>query len=226
MKLATQHFIYTEDAIALHSDNPLKVVSSALHNAGIGYYRYFVNRSVPYTYSNREPHREMSQYLQNRHYPVAQTVAMMTAVYAHLGVVRDYSSEYCDITVMVTAGLGNAVDVTRAIGRQENYHVGTINLWVIINGKLTDEALLQALITATEAKSKALFDEHILDPTTQTIATGTSTDSVLIASSQQGENYAYAGPITELGKIIGYGVYQTMRQAIQNYKKDKEENHD
>ena len=69
---------------------------------------------------------------------------------------------------------------------EEQYHAGTINTWVLINGKLSDEALFQAMISTTEAKVKALVDEGVTDPTTGTLATGTSTDSLLIASTEEG----------------------------------------
>ena len=45
-----------------------------------------------------------------------------------------------------------------------------------------------------------------MDPRTDTIATGTSTDSILVAATQQGSYIPYAGPITEIGKKIGLGV--------------------
>ena len=89
----------------------------------------------------------------------------------------------------------------------EKPRIGTINTWVIVNGQLPDEAFIQAMITATEAKTKALQTESIKDPLTGTIATGTSTDSLLVAATQQGEFLPYAGPITPLGKLIGHGVY-------------------
>ncbi len=54
----------------------------------------------------------------------------------------------------MTAGIGHAVDVSQAITRDEPPRVGTINTWVIINGHLPDEAFIQAMITATEAKQK------------------------------------------------------------------------
>ena len=59
------------------------------------------------------------------------------------------------------------------------------------------------------------------DPRTGTIATGTSTDSVLIAATQKGRHIPYAGPITEIGKKIGLGVYECTVEAIQIYKKAK-----
>lgn len=209
--------------VALQTDSPMKVVSSAMHNPGFGHYTHLLNRTVPITYDERQPHLELQQYLQAQHFPLDNTVAMMTAVQAKFATIRDFTYEGIQLVVMITAGLGNAVDITRAFHREEQYHAGTINTWLVINGKLSDEALFQAMISTTEAKVKALMDEGITDPTTGTQATGTSTDSLLIASTEEGDFHQYAGPITMLGKVIGYGVYETMRRLISKYKKDKEE---
>ncbi|MFJ7666324.1 adenosylcobinamide amidohydrolase [Lysinibacillus sp. NPDC097195] len=213
-----------EHYLVIETAEPMKVVSSAMHNPGFGYYTHLLNRSVPKAYDERQPHQELQSFLQAEGYPIDQTVAMMTAVYARFATIREFTYEGIHLVVMITAGLGNAVDITRAFHRQEQYHAGTINTWVLINGKLSDEALFQAMISTTEAKVKALIDENITDPTTGTQATGTSTDSLLIASTEEGDFHQYAGPITMLGKIIGHGVYETMREAIQKYKKEKEAN--
>ena len=109
----------------------------------------------------------------------------------------------------------------KRLTRDREPRIGTINTWVIVNGQLPDEAFIQAMITATEAKTKALQMEAITDPLTGTIATGTSTDSLLVAATQQGEYLPYAGPITPLGKLIGHGVYDCTVRAIRAYKKAK-----
>lgn len=213
-----------DNYVTIQTITPMKVVSSAMHNPGFGYYTHLLNRSVPKTYDERKPHHELRRFLQSEGYPIDKTVAMMTAVNACFATIREFTYEGLHLVVMITAGLGNAVDITRAFHRQEQYHAGTINTWVLINGKLSDEALFQAMISTTEAKVKALLDEDITDPTTGTLATGTSTDSLLIASTEEGDFHQYAGPITMLGKVIGHGVYETMREAIQKYKKEKEAN--
>ncbi|AHN22153.1 iron ABC transporter permease [Lysinibacillus sphaericus] len=213
-----------DNYVTIQTITPMKVVSSAMHNPGFGYYTHLLNRSVPKTYDERKPHHELRRFLQSEGYPIDKTVAMMTAVNARFATIREFTYEGLHLVVMITAGLGNAVDITRAFHRQEQYHAGTINTWVLINGKLSDEALFQAMISTTEAKVKALLDEDITDPTTGTLATGTSTDSLLIASTEEGDFHQYAGPITMLGKVIGHGVYETMREAIQKYKKEKEAN--
>ena len=124
--------------------------------------------------------------------PLSDTVGMMTAVMTEHAETGEYAGDFGTILVMVTAGVGNAVDVSQAMMRE--HRVGTINTWVIVNGQLPEEAFIQAMITATEAKTKALQTENIKDPLTGTIATGTSTDSLLVAATQEGEHLPYAGP--------------------------------
>ena len=81
--------------------------------------------------------------------------------------------------------------------------------------------LFKQLLQQPKSKTKALAFEQVKDPRTGTIATGTSTDSVLIAATQKGTHIPYAGPITEIGKKIGLGVYECTVEAIQIYKKAK-----
>ena len=188
-------------------------------NAGLGWYRSFVNRHVDADYNCDDVKAEMSAYLEQHGYPLSDTVGMMTAVTTEHAEIGEYEGDFGTILVMVTAGVGNAVDVSQALEREQR--VGTINTWVIVNGQLPEEAFIQAMITATEAKTKALHTEHIKDPLTGTIATGTSTDSLLVAATQEGEHLPYAGPITPLGKLIGHGVYDCTVRAIRAYKKAK-----
>ena len=126
------------------------------------------------------------------------------------------------IMVVVTAGLSNAVDASKAYLQSESHtNVGTINTWVFIEGELTDAAFVQAMMTATEAKVKALHEENILDPVTQTIATGTSTDSLMVAATQTGTDLPYAGTITPLGKNIAKSVFEATVIAARKNKESR-----
>lgn len=193
--LTKDHIQLFDHYVALQTASPMKVVSSAMHNPGFGHYTHLMNRTVPITYDERQPHQELQQFLQAQRFPLHNTVAMMTAVQAQFATIRDFTFEGIQLVIMITAGLGNAVDITRAFHREEQYHAGTINTWVLINGKLSDEALFQAMISTTEAKVKALVDEAITDPTTGTQATGTSTDSLLIASTEEGTTISMQAPL-------------------------------
>ncbi|MDV6379207.1 adenosylcobinamide amidohydrolase [Sporosarcina sp. GW1-11] len=211
------------DHVLVQAKQPLKTISSAVHNAGMGWYRTFVNRGVRADYNIDDVQKENTEYLRSHGYHLTDTVAMMTAVSPEHVEVEEYQGDFGSIVIAVTAGIGNAVDVSKSWQREDSWYVGTINTWVFINGALAEEAFVQAMITATEAKTKALQDEEVLDPESGTIATGTSTDSLLIASTQQGKCIPYAGPITQLGKLIGRGVYECTVRAIHSYRQAKEE---
>ncbi|QSB12227.1 adenosylcobinamide amidohydrolase [Lysinibacillus fusiformis] len=215
-----EHFMITEHYIQLTSELPLKTVSSAVHNPGIGWHNCLLNRSVPGDYVISDVKREVSEFLQRENFSPTNTVVMLTAVPTALVAINEFSAPFGSIIVAVTAGVGNAVDVSRVHERQDEPYIGTINTWVIINGCLSEEAFFQALMTATEAKTKALQSENIRDERSGTIATGTATDSLLIAATQKGEEMLYGGPITDVGKVIAKGVYETTVQAIRNYKNE------
>ncbi|WP_342442412.1 adenosylcobinamide amidohydrolase [Lysinibacillus sp. FSL K6-0075] len=215
-----EHFTITEHYIQLTSELPLKTVSSAVHNPGIGWHNCLLNRSVPGDYVISDVKREVSDFLQRENFSPTNTVVMLTAVPTALVAINEFSAPFGSIIVAVTAGVGNAVDVSRVHERQDEPYIGTINTWVIINGCLSEEAFFQALMTATEAKTKALQSENIRDERSGTIATGTATDSLLIAATQKGEEMLYGGPITDVGKVIAKGVYETTVQAIRNYKNE------
>ena len=221
--ICKENFVIEQAFVKLASNTPLRAVSSAVHNAGIGWFDTFLNRSVPPDYMSMDMEAEQLQFLHQHQFSPTSTVMMLTAVDMKLATINEYPTPYGSLFVMVTAGVGNAVDVSRAFERQDTPYIGTINTWVIINGHLTDEAFIQAMMTATEAKTKALQHEDVKDSLTGTVATGTATDSLLIAATQKGEQMPYAGSVTEIGKVIGRGVFETTIQAIQKYKQSLDE---
>lgn len=216
--ITKEHFTITEQYIKLQAELPLKTVSSAVHNPGIGRHNCLLNRSVLGDYVISDVKSEVSDFLKRENFSPTNTVVMLTAVPTALVAINEFSAPFGSLIVAVTGGVGNAVDVSRVHERQDEPYIGTINTWVIINGCLSEEAFFQALMTATEAKTKALQSENIRDERSGTIATGTATDSLLIAATQKGEEMLYGGPITEVGKMIAKGVYETTVQAIRNYK--------
>lgn len=219
--IQAEAFSVTSEQVLFESTAPLKTLSSAVHNAGMGWYRLFLNRHVDKAYHAPDVEAEMTSYLQRHHLSLTETVGMMTAAKTENVALRTYETDFGRLTVAVTAGLGNATDIAEVYKRQDDVSVGTVNTWVFIDGYLSDQAFIQGIVTATEAKVKAFQTEQIKDPISGTIATGTSTDSVLIAATQHGERQSYAGPITPLGKAIAQAVYECTVAAIQTYKQER-----
>ncbi len=214
-----------EELVVDHSSQWIKITSpiywktfsSAVLGAGTGWYRTFINRHVHKDYHCDNVENEFSDYVKEKGLEVTETLGMMTAARLEDAVILR-SSSVPSILLMVSAGVSNAVDISKAYLQQNHDSIGTINIWVFIEGHLTEAAYVQAVMTVTEAKVKALHDEEILDPVTKSLATGTSTDSVMIAASQSGVRFPYAGTATELGKEIGRMAYEGTRKTISRYK--------
>jgi iron complex transport system ATP-binding protein len=204
-----------EEYIDLKAPYSLRTMSSGVIGSGTGWYDTFVNRHVDKNYNCDDHREEMAGFLKENGFDPSETVGMMTAVVTEDVVSRLYKEDDFSILVVVTAGVGNAVDVSKSHENSLQIKPGTINTWLFINGELTEEAFIQSIMTATEAKVKVLHDREIKDPYTGTIATGTSTDSILIAATQKGKPLEFAGTITPLGKLIGKGVYECTTEAIE-----------
>ncbi|AEA47014.1 adenosylcobinamide amidohydrolase [Archaeoglobus veneficus] len=103
-----------------------------------------------------------------------------------------------DVTAFVTAGVINH--------NEKIANVGTINIVVVIEAGVSEGGMVNAVITATEAKSTALLEEgHKF--------TGTNTDAVVIAKTG-GRYYEYAGPSSELGRKIWRAVKEGVKESL------------
>ncbi len=77
---------------------------------------------------------------------------------------------------------------------------GTINIVVSVPVPLGDAAYVNAVITATEAKTQALLEAGIR-------ATGTASDAVCVAAPTAGEREDFAGPRSLWGARIARAVH-------------------
>jgi iron complex transport system ATP-binding protein len=203
-----------EKRIHIQFERPLRTISNGVIGEGIQWIKHFCNFYVDKNYNCSDPQADLREWMGKLGIPPEQSVGMMTAVQLKAAVFLTKKIGNLSFMVMVTAGVGNAVDISRDSIPENVRRIGTINTMVFVDGNLTDGALVNALMSATEAKTKALHDLEVKDPTTGTIATGTSTDSLLIASSQVGESTPYAGSGTAIGKGIGQIVYEATQVAL------------
>ncbi|EIT87049.1 iron (III) dicitrate ABC transporter ATPase [Fictibacillus macauensis ZFHKF-1] len=201
------------DHLCMQAPFLYKTLSSALIGEGFSWAHTFINRHVPKNYACSDAKQEFQDYIEQQRYSSDETVGMMTAAFIEdVGV-----ASVNNVTAYVTAGVGNACDASRAWQQPTHAAPGTINMFLFIEGTLTDAAFLQAMMTATEAKSAALRDRGVRDEQAQTLATGTTTDCVSVAATQQGKTIHYAGTATALGKAIGKAVYEALTQSLAHY---------
>lgn len=204
--------------IHLEFDEPLRTISNGVVGEGIQWLKHFCNFHVNKNYDGGDPVDDMEKWMINLGIPIELSAGMMTAVQLEDMVLLTKSEHGIQIVVMVTSGIGNAVDITSTQMDERVSQIGTINTMVFIDTHFTDGALVNACMSATEAKTKALNDLAVIDPFTETQATGTSTDSVLIGVTQKGVKTPYAGSGTVVGKLIGNTVYEATMKATANSK--------
>lgn len=170
-----------------------RVVSSAPWHGGLRRARRIVNLQVPLSFDCDVP-RFFSTL--PAAYRRADCVGLLTAVDVRTASVERRAG----VTVVATAGITNSSTV------------GTINTIVVLPGRPAPAAMVEAVKVVTEAKCAALRDLDVRAGSR--LATGTSTDAVVVATEDRGEAYDYSGPATSVGRALGIATYGAIRVGL------------
>ena len=101
------------------------------------------------------------------------------------------------------------------VSAEEPVLQGTINTMLFISRELTPAALIDAVMTATEAKTAALQELNVGSRYSDGLATGTGTDQIGIAARlRTGRPLSSAGKHTVLGELIGKTVCSAVKEAL------------
>jgi adenosylcobinamide hydrolase len=148
------------------------------------------------------------------------TVGLMTAVpMTQLLVDREQSGRVwveCFCTVGVTNAVRAGEPVLRTPGKSERDGPGTINIILVTNATLTMTAMVGAVQVATESKTGTLIHNKVRSIARKSsLATGTGTDAVVVASSLKGlHKMPYSGTHTEIGAMIGRLVTRCVQAGL------------
>jgi iron complex transport system ATP-binding protein len=206
-----------ERTYALQMEKMYAVMSSAVLNGGKSFAGCIFNHTVDKDYRGKNPEQDLRD-VAAAHRLGDDAVGMMTAVDVATMCVARAEAGRTGVTAYVTVGYSNAWSAgLQPEGGAAPGGPGTINIAVLIDGHLTDPAMINGIITATEAKTRALVDAGIKLPGGEQV-TGTTTDAVVIAASMQGEFHEYAGTGSKVGRLIGQTVYEAMLAGIEKYK--------
>ncbi|MCS1351852.1 adenosylcobinamide amidohydrolase [Mechercharimyces sp. CAU 1602] len=205
-----------DDYIAVCARRPLYSMSSAFIGGGSRYHTIWVNRQVDPSYHADEPAQEMRAWLAAKQLDPLETCGMMTAANVSDVAIRFLREQTFQLAVLITAGVGNAVRAGKELNSEKCSQTGTINLILFVGGSLSPAAMINALMVATEAKTAALSTLGVTDDEGE-LATGTTTDSVVISTTQEkwGCHHEYAGLATPLGAAIGKEVYHAVTVAVE-----------
>ncbi len=217
-----------DNILVIWSKTPLIVLSSAILNGGLHDANGIINVQVPEGCGSSKsdvhwrPEEFLNEEMQKLQLPVKKVVGLMTAAKMQNIAVCSENCGETVLTAFVTAGSTVAVaagEPAASIKGPKIKRLGTINIILIVDGNLRESAMVEAIKTLTEAKTVALRELDIRSQFSGDIATGTLTDSVVVACTKKGEPVQYAGTFTLLGELIGKCVRKAVKEAM--YKQEK-----
>jgi iron complex transport system ATP-binding protein len=201
------------DLLVVRCARPLRCLSSALVGGGFAEVRTILSRYVDKDYNHDDPARELAEYARGRGIE-GPFVGLMTAVRLAQARAVTVSDGDLALAALVTAGTGNAT--APGVSLPYTQRPGTINVILLADARLTPGAMVNAVLTVTEVKTALLGERGVRTPE-GALATGTSTDAVVIACTGRGAPTPYAGPATPVGWLIGRALRQALEEALDAY---------
>jgi len=212
----------TVDHIHVRFDRPSPVISSAVMNGGAVIADHILNLSVRNKFKNgfeirQPPEVTLAEYC--RYFGWSGTaVGLMTAASMDSFRLAKATEQGIEIFVLVTTGLSNA---RRAGDYAEHREIGlppdktgTINIICMTTAVLSPAAMLEAVITATEAKAAALQNLGIISPVSGAPATGTGTDAIAVGCGHGSTEVQYCGKHVIFGEILAKLVIEAVTSSI------------
>lgn len=185
---------YYTDQDTLYLRGSFRAASTGI-NGGIRSVTSIFNHSVPHEWTHADPPKELALVAAGAGLS-SDYFGLLTAVdMKHLCVLQ-----YDFVLVFVTAG----------VTTPDPAGPGTINIIVYSREGMTDGALLETIITATEAKAEALGSMGYS-------FNGTITDAVVICFEEE-VRHEYSGTLTELGRRVYAAVRFGVVEALRRYR--------
>jgi adenosylcobinamide amidohydrolase len=187
------------DVLVWRPRRALLAASTAFSGGGLGPRRWVINAEVPHDYHRLDIDEHVAELSAALGLP-GSGIGMLTAAQIH-----EYQQcSESGVDVAVTVGLSHptwaASDDDALAGRESP---GTINIVAFFPVRLDDGAMLNAIATATEAKSQALWESALA-------ATGTPSDAVSVLCPLEGDAERFGGPRSIWGARLARAVHRAV----------------
>ena len=207
-----------QDALTLTFPAPMRALSWAVLNGGFCHADHVINHHVDD--GDRLFCSQPGQWLEKA---VARlelhgtVVAMATAVQMKNFVRTSLRGDDIEVACFATVGCANALSVgdpaSVTIENIAPYSLHTINLILLVQAGLGDQAMVEAIQIATEGRVRALYEAGIKSSASNLMASGTGTDCIAVVSLGS-QRARYCGKHTRLGELIGMATYNAVRIGI------------
>jgi len=213
--------VLKDNVLAVISDIDLSTVSSAIYNGGFQKAKAILNVQAPEELSDRKLHENPQKFITDaaKKLGISENfVGMVTAAAVDKFALASKKDGNLTVTVTATAvdPEGNTCSHAETAGETITVEemMGTINIMVVIDGNPTESCLVSTVLTATEAKTAALWELDIRSRYSGDVATGTITDAIIVAKTNRGAPIVYGGPASKLGQLVGYCTRKAVKEAV------------
>lgn len=182
-------------ALVWRTTAPVRAIATTVLGGGIGERAWIVNAHVTLDYDHDDPSAHAAGIAVDLGLGGLDGVGFLTA--ARVGDVA--SAADGGVTCDATVGISVPTWAAAPDGDWSRWAPGTINLVCWVPAALSDAALANALVTATEAKVQALLDAGVP-------GTGTASDAVAICCPSGGTE-RYGGPRSPWGARLARAVH-------------------
>lgn len=182
-------------ALVWHSTAPVRAIATTVLGGGIGERSWIVNAHVTLDYDHDDPAAHAAAIAADLGLSGDGGVGFLTAARVGDVTAADDGGVTCDATV----GISVPTWAAAPSGEWSRWIPGTINLVCWVPAPLSDAALANALVTATEAKVQALIDASVP-------GTGTASDAVAVCCPPGGTE-PYGGPRSLWGERLARAVH-------------------
>jgi adenosylcobinamide hydrolase len=176
-------------------------LSSAPHGGGWGMRHWILAAQVAHGYSRTDPAAHLAGLARGLDLD-GPGIGMLTAV--DVRGVRTCRED----GVMVVATVGVTHPSWAAAADETASVAGTVNIVALVGARLSRAALVNAVMTVTEAKSQALWDAGLK-------ATGTPSDAVAVLCLPSGPAEAFGGPRSRWGSRLARAAHQAVLEGSQ-----------
>ena len=197
-QLLSRHEDGAELAMALwRFRSPLLALSSAPYGGGWGERRWILAAQVTGGYNRADPAGHLASMARGLELD-GPGIGMLTAVDVRVvSTVREDG-----VAVAATVGLSHPSWAAAETGTSAPV-TGTVNIIAVLSRRLSRAALVNAIMTVTEAKSQALWEAGFA-------ATGTPSDAVAVLCPPSGPAEAYGGPRSRWGSRLARAAHRAV----------------
>ena len=201
------------EAVVVTASEPLTVLSSAFVGGGFAAAHAIVNLHVRKNIAEAETDGLLSRFVERREIR-GPWVGLLTSAWTENAVVAEAAGSGMTALAVATVGLSNRITAGRTpLGV---WAPSTINTVVVVDATPEPAALVNAVMTVTEVKTSLLASVD-LRCDDGGVASGTSTDAVVVAATGRDPRCRFGGPISDLGWVVARAARGALDAGIRRW---------